>query len=296
MTSDKTRAARLLVPGAVLITGALQLYRLWVMEASGAVALGGVEWLLLAVAVGVVWPVGTCFGLWVTLGLSEGRLAFGVLATTAIGLFPWAAIAAIAPRDVVVLAFAPALFGGFVSAWQARPGGRVLWGISGVLAIGALVMLWGASSRGAGALPIESGAQAAGEVLLATALRLPAAWMGAVLVLVGVVFALLDGRGRSWVWIHLGFGIVYVLAASPGIPLVGAASLTWLPSAPVMAACLGVSGVFLAAKGAAELATSAGARIPWRGVRTGVSVVTVLLVVALSGRGLISAVITEGLG
>ncbi|MFJ4107266.1 hypothetical protein [Oerskovia enterophila] len=266
------------------------------MRSSGVLELGGGEWLLLLVAVGVVWPVGTCFALRTVLGLSGGRLAFGMLGVAAIGLFPWVAIAGLSPRDVVFLAFAPALVGGFVAAWQARPGGRALWGVSGLLAITSVILLWGASSRGVGQLPDESGAQAAGEVLLATALRLPAAWMGALLVLVGVVCALLDGRGRSWVWVHLAVGVAYVLAAAPGIPVVGAATLTWLPSAPLMAACLGVSGTFLGARGAAELTTSAQARIPWTGVRTAVGVAMVVVVVVLSGRGLISAVITTGLG
>lgn len=290
--SEGHPARRALVPLAVVVTAGAQLVRLLAAQDSGAVVLPTSTFVIVALSVCLVWPVGQWFVLRRLLGDDPWSQAWATLAVLAVGWYPWLTLTTLPPRDVVAVSFLPVAVGLFLDGRTRRGARRVVELVAGpALAVAVAVVLSGVASRAPGPATPETPAQAAGEVLLGTALRLPPAWLGGALVVCGVVWLVL---GRRWLVlpaVHVVLGVLYVLASSPWIPYLGYAAWTSLPPATVFVACLGVSGSLLAGAGAASLLALA------RGMRLGRWPMVLLAVVALgmavmSDTGLVAGLVS----
>lgn len=279
---------------ALLVIGA-QVYRVRGLQASGGMDVGGAE-LVVLLGVAVVWPLGL-WALFHELVTDTSSRVWALVASLSVAWFPWIALTSLAARDLVGIALVPLGIALLVRGLRREGSRRVLLsGAGAALLVLIAAALVGASGRGQVPLPPESSAQAAGEVLLGTALRLPPAWLGAFLIACGVVHLISSGRGRFLTAGHVLLAVVYVLGSAPGIPWVGASSLTWLPSPALAAALLGISGAVLAGAGAVGAARLVGGwSLPSWG-RPLLVVLGLLAMLVLSGRGVIDGIVAGVIG
>ncbi|RXR26738.1 hypothetical protein EQW78_07870 [Oerskovia turbata] len=283
---------RALVPLAVLLSAGMLLARLLLAQRAGAVDLSTGSFVLVAVSICVVWPVGQWYVLRRLVGEDLWAQAWATLAVVTIGWYPWLTLTTLAPRDVVALSFIPVAIG-LVLDGRLRGGPRRVLQVAGGLVVLVLVALAlrGVSSRSPEPAAIESSAQAAGEVLLGTALRLPPAWVGAALVLCGMIGLVVTRRWRSLPAVHVLLGVLYVFASAPWIPYLGYASWTALPPAAVFVAGLGVTGSLLAGAGAASLLTLTRASGLGRWPTALLCVAALAAAVVLADTGLITGIV-----
>lgn len=222
------------------------------------------------------------------------HLAVVALGATTVG-FPWLSLRASGIGGTLAIAVV------FIGIAAVCLSDRRLAGRRPLLVVGILVAALGVGvalvqpGRWPVEIAAESAAQAAGEVLMGTALRLPAAWVCAALLGLGVVRVLVLRRSsaRSGA-IALGAlvlgGALYVGASSPGLPVLGADAYPAFPAPEALAAVLAVPWVLVSVQGGLLLAEEI-TRARTARVRVASTTLVLLVFVALGARGLVNAVL-----
>ncbi len=278
-----------LVGGAVALALALQCLRAVAWVDGGGSVTGAVAGVLASVVVSVAALA--------YARLSTPRadhLAVVVLGATSVGA-PWltlrtAGVSGAALVSLVLAAATLACLGARRNDSARRP--LLVGGV--VVAIAGTGFALLSPSQWSVVLPPESAAQAAGEVVMGTALRMPAAWVCAALMALGAVRVLVLRRAgtRSGVvglLTLLALGALYVGASSPGLPVLGADGFAAYPSSVAVAAVMVVPWLLVSCQGSLLLAEAI-RRTRSPAVTIAAALALVVLVV-LGPRGLVAAIL-----